>query len=116
MLNGYKYYELEKPFPKRKNKNVIELMKNELGGKIKKWFAALRAKTYSYLTDNNNEDKKARDIKKCVIKGKFKLINCKSYLEATRPAEKINQLEKNKVNKIKLKNSLRKKQRIYKKQ
>ena len=29
-------------------------------------FVGLRAKTYSYLKDNNNEDKKAKDIKKCV--------------------------------------------------
>ena len=25
----------------------------------------LRAKTYSYLKDNNDEDKKAKDTKKC---------------------------------------------------
>ena len=29
-------------------------------------FVGLRAKTYSYLKDNNNEDKKAKDTKKCV--------------------------------------------------
>ena len=28
--------------------------------------ASLRAKTYSYLTDNNNEDKKAKGNKKSV--------------------------------------------------
>ena len=41
-------------------------MKDELGGKMMKesWkFAGLRAKTYSYLTDNNHEDKKARGTK-----------------------------------------------------
>ena len=48
-------------------------MKNRLGEKIKKWFAALTAKTYSYLTDNNNENKKARDIKKCINKGTLNL-------------------------------------------
>ena len=57
---------------KGKNKKVIELMKDELGGKIMKKFAALRKKTYSYLTDNNDEDKKAKDRKKCVIKRKPK--------------------------------------------
>ena len=30
-------------------------MKDELGGKIMREFAALRAKTYSYLTKNNSE-------------------------------------------------------------
>ena len=33
---------------------------NKLGGKIIKEFAALRAKMYSYLTDNNDEDKKSQ--------------------------------------------------------
>ena len=38
-------------------------MKDELGRKIMKEFAALRAKTYRYLTDNNDENKKAKDTK-----------------------------------------------------
>ena len=39
-------------------------MKDELGRKIMKEFVALRAKTYSYLTDNNDEYKKAKVTKK----------------------------------------------------
>ena len=35
-------------------------MEDELGGQIMKEFVGLRAKTYSYLTDNYDEDKKAR--------------------------------------------------------
>ena len=31
-------------------------------------FATVRPKTYSYLTDDNEENKKARDTKKCIIK------------------------------------------------
>ena len=31
-------------------------------------FVELRAKTYSYLIDDSNEDKKVKDTKKCVIK------------------------------------------------
>ena len=47
-------------------------MKNELGGQIMKEFVGLRAKTYSCLKDNNDKDTKAKDKKKCIIKGKLK--------------------------------------------
>ena len=60
-------YEVNRPLPKGKNKNVIGLMKDELGGKIMTEFAALRLKTYSYLMDDGNSDK-AKGTKKCVIK------------------------------------------------
>ena len=35
-------------------------MKDELGGQIMKKFVGLRAKTHSYLKENNDEDKKAK--------------------------------------------------------
>ena len=38
-------------------------MKDELGGKVMRELAALRIKTCSNLTDNNDEDKKAKDTK-----------------------------------------------------
>ena len=44
-------------------KKLIELMKDELGGQIMKEFVGLRTKIYSYLKDNNNEDKKAKGTK-----------------------------------------------------
>ena len=39
-------------------------MKDELGGHFMKEFVGLRAKTYGYLKDNNDEDKKAESTKK----------------------------------------------------
>ena len=65
-------FETDRPLPKGKNKKVIGLMKDELGGQIMKEFVGLRAKTYSYLKDNNNKDKKAKGRKKCLIKRKLK--------------------------------------------
>ena len=89
-------YELDKPLPKGKNKKVIITMRDELGGQIMKEFVGLRNKTYSYFKDNNNEDKKAKGTKKCVIKRKLKFQDCKNCLEAAQTENKINHLAKKK--------------------
>ena len=44
-------------------------MKDELGGMIVTEFAPLRPKTYSYIMDDGNNDKKAKGTKKD-LKGK----------------------------------------------
>ena len=62
------YYECNRLLPKGKNEKVIGLMKDELKGKKITEFVTLRPKTYSYLTDDGKEDKKAKGTKKCVIK------------------------------------------------
>lgn len=62
------YDEVEKPFLKRENKEVIRQMKNEIGGKIMTKFFGLRRKKYSYLSDDNRDDKKVKGTEKCVIK------------------------------------------------
>ena len=49
--------------PKGKNKTVIALSKDELSGKIMKKFVGLRAKAYSYLTNDSSENKKAKGTK-----------------------------------------------------
>ena len=69
-------YEVNRPLPTRKDKKVIGSMKDELGGKIITEFVTLRPKTYSFLTDDGKEDKKAKGTKKCIIK---KMINFNDY-------------------------------------
>ena len=44
-------------------------------------FAALRRKIYSYLRDDNNENKEK--VKKCTVKRKLKFEDHKHCLEAT---------------------------------
>ena len=78
-----KMLKLDRPLPKGKNKKVIQLMKNELSGKIVIKFVELRAKSYSYLIDDGSEDKKAKNTKNFVIKGNFKFENYKNSLETT---------------------------------
>ena len=56
-------YEVNRPLPTEKNKKVNGLMKDELGAKIITEFVTLRPKTYSYLTDDGKEDKKAKGTK-----------------------------------------------------
>ena len=43
-------------------------------------FVALRAKTYAYLTDDDDEKRKAKETKKCVIKSELMLKNYKDCL------------------------------------
>ena len=57
-----------RPLPTGKNKKVIGLMKDELGGKIMTEFVALRPKAYSCLMDDGYSNKKAKGTKKCLIK------------------------------------------------
>ena len=58
-------------------------MKDELGGEIIAEFVALRPKTYSYLKDDGDNDKKtkrAKGTKKCVIKRRLKFNDYKNCL------------------------------------
>ena len=73
-------------------------------------FVGSRAKTYSYLTDDSSEDKKAKSTKKCVIKRKLKFENYKNCSEATQLENKTNHLEKIDID------SIKKSQRINKNQ
>ena len=78
-----------RPLPIGKNKKVIGMFKDELGGKIVIEFCALRAKAYSFLIDgyrdddyekNNIINKKAKGTKKSVIKMELMFKNYKDSL------------------------------------
>ena len=47
--------------------------------------AALRPKTCSYRTDNNDKNKRKKSKKKCFIKQKLKFEDYKSCFEANQP-------------------------------
>ena len=57
----------------------------------------LEAKAYSYLKYSNNEDKKAKSTKECVIKRKKKIQDYKNCLEVAKVENKVNHLEKTKI-------------------
>ena len=63
-----------------KNKKVIGLMEDELGGKVMAEFVALISKTYSHLMEDGWSDKKAKGTKKCVIKRRLKFSDYKDSL------------------------------------
>ena len=73
-------YEVKRPLPTGKNKKVIGLRKDELGGKVITEFVTLRPKTYSFLTDGGKEDKKAKGTKKWIIKKMTKFNDYKKCL------------------------------------
>ena len=56
-------FEIGRPLPLGKNKKVIALIKDEVGAQIMKDLVGLRAKIYSYLKENIDEDKKAKGTK-----------------------------------------------------
>ena len=63
-----------------------------------KKFVGLRTKTYSILKESNDEDKKAKGTKKCVIKRKLKVQDYKNCLKAAQIDRKAKYLEKTKFN------------------
>ena len=84
-------YDVDRPLLKGKNKKVIGLMKDEFGGDIITEFVALRPKTYSYMTDEFIEMKKAKGTKKSVIKKMLKFEDYKKCLSDNEPMLKSQQ-------------------------
>ena len=62
------------------NRKAIGIFKDELGGKIMKEFCALRAKTYTYLMEDDSENKKAKGVKSCIVKRRLTFENYKDSL------------------------------------
>ena len=92
-------YEVNRPLPTGKNKKVIRLMQDELGGKIITEFVTLRPKTYSYLTDYCKEDKKAKGTKNCLLKDEVILKSQQRFIS------KKHDLYTENINKIALSNN-----------
>ena len=77
------------PTKKCINKKVLVMMKDELNGKCMKKFIGLRPKCYWYLQDDETVGKRAKGVKKCVIKKNLKfsdyeycLINNKKIMRS----------------------------------
>ena len=75
-----RFDKCDRPLPTEKNKKVIGLMKDKLGGTVITEMVALRPKTYSYLTDDCKENKKAKGTKKCEIERMIKFDDYKNCL------------------------------------
>ena len=90
-------YEFERLLPKRNNKKVIYLMKDELGAKIMKEFVGLRAKKYSNSIDDCSKNKTTEGTKKYIIKRKLRFKGQKSRFQAKKLENKIIHLNNNKV-------------------
>ena len=63
------------------NKKLTGMFKDELRGKIVKEFCVLRAKTYTYLLDDDTKHKKAKGTKKCIIKRRMVFEHYKDSLK-----------------------------------
>ena len=63
-------------------------------------FVGVRAKTCSYLIDDDSEHKKTKGKKKCVINRKLKFENYENCLDATQLKNKMNHLENIKLTQV----------------
>ena len=91
--------EDNRPLPTGKNKKVIGLMEDELGGKIMAEFVTLRAKMYAYKK-LDGEDKHCKGTKKCVVKETLSYEDYKKCLESGKNVYRSQMLFQNKKHKI----------------
>ena len=78
-MSGYNKKD-NRPLPIRVNKKVIGLMKDELGGRVRTEFIALRPKLYTYKNLSGGGDKKCKGVKKCILKRTLSFIYYKHCL------------------------------------
>ena len=62
------------------NKKVLGMMKDEAGGKTIKEFVGLRAKLYSFIMDDGEENKKCKGVKKQVVESSISHEDYKTCL------------------------------------
>ena len=70
----------KRPLPIVKNKKLMALFKDELGGEIMKEFCTLSAKPYSYLMGDDSEVKNSKGAQKCEIRRELLFENYTDYL------------------------------------
>ena len=73
-------------------------MKDKFGGKIALEFVGLRSKMYCILIDNDNEIKKAKGVKKNVIKKEIKIQDYRNALKNINCNKKMNLIRSYKHN------------------
>ena len=78
-----------RPLPVGKNKKVIGIMNDELGGEIMKKFISLQPKMYSYRV-GNSEPKKCKGIKKCTVKRTISFDDYKRCLFSGERSQEVN--------------------------
>ena len=71
------------------NKKVTGMFKDELGRKIMKDLFAFRAKTYTYLMEDDSEMKKGKAVKRCVIDRRMLFESCKGSLLNNKPIMRL---------------------------
>ena len=85
-------HERDRLFHKVKNRKVIGLIKDKLGGKIMNNICQIKTKNLQLLNRDGGEDKKAKGKKNCVMKRKLKFEYCKNCIEAIQLDNEIDYL------------------------
>ena len=84
--------------PIGKNKEAVNLVKDELEWEIMKEIVGLRSKTCSYLRENNDELNIVKGTKTCVVKIKLKFQSYKECLKSSEIINTVNYLEMKGIN------------------